>query len=301
MSKKTLGNNSEILFLYDAKMCNPNGDMDDENKPRMDYDTSTNLVSDVRLKRYIRDYFEDVLNKKIFVTEKAEKAEKRVEQILGRKPDKNSPITKDDIKTISSVCDDIKFFGAVFGTAGGNDHVTGPVQFNWGYSLNPVELVESSTITSSFSSGEGIGKDFRVKYSFIAFDGTVNALLSETTELSSNDLKTFDESVIKSIPFNKTRSKTGQIPRLYMRVETEKDLILKDLRDYICLKYKTEDYKVRAIKDISLDLNNLKDYLLKNKKGIQKIYYWVDDAITFENYKSFKEIFSGFEMENIKL
>ena len=299
MNEKTLSNNSEILFLYDAKMCNPNGDMDDENKPRMDYDTSTNLVSDVRLKRYIRDYFENVLNKEIFVTEKAEKAEKRVEQILGRKPDKNKPITKDDIKKISSICYDIKFFGAVFGTSGGNDHVTGPVQFNWGYSLNPVELVESSTITSSFSSGEGIGKDFRVKYSFLAFDGTVNALLSETTELNSNDLEIFDKSVIKSIPFNKTRSKTGQTPRLYMRVETTKDVILKDLRDYICLNYKTEDYKIRGINDISLNLDKLKDYLLKNKENIQKIYYWTDDALTLKDNKSFEEIFSDFKLVKI--
>ena len=50
--------NSDILFIYDAKLCNPNGDPDDENKPRMDYETRTNLVSDVRLKRYIRDYLE---------------------------------------------------------------------------------------------------------------------------------------------------------------------------------------------------------------------------------------------------
>ena len=50
--------NSEILFIYDAKLCNPNGDPDDENKPRMDYETRKNLVSDVRLKRYIRDYLE---------------------------------------------------------------------------------------------------------------------------------------------------------------------------------------------------------------------------------------------------
>ena len=51
-------NNSDILFLYDAKLCNPNGDPDDENKPRMDYERNVNLVSDVRLKRYIRDYFQ---------------------------------------------------------------------------------------------------------------------------------------------------------------------------------------------------------------------------------------------------
>ncbi len=51
--------NSDFLFLYDATMCNPNGDPDQENKPRMDYATKTNLVSDVRLKRYIRDYLKD--------------------------------------------------------------------------------------------------------------------------------------------------------------------------------------------------------------------------------------------------
>ena len=52
-------NNSDILFLYDAKLTNPNGgDIDDENRPRMDYERSINLVSDVRLKRYIRDYLQ---------------------------------------------------------------------------------------------------------------------------------------------------------------------------------------------------------------------------------------------------
>ena len=49
----TIQNNSEILFIYDAKMSNPNGDMDNENKPRMDYDTDTNLVSDVIAKSKI--------------------------------------------------------------------------------------------------------------------------------------------------------------------------------------------------------------------------------------------------------
>src|SRR5659263_448140 len=66
--KETIQNNSEILFLYDAKMCNPNGDPDDENKPRMDYDRGINLVSDVRLKRYIRDYLMDYRNETIFVS-----------------------------------------------------------------------------------------------------------------------------------------------------------------------------------------------------------------------------------------
>jgi len=53
---ETIKNNRDFLFLYQAKQNNPNGDPDQENKPRMDYDTKTNLVTDVRLKRFIRDY-----------------------------------------------------------------------------------------------------------------------------------------------------------------------------------------------------------------------------------------------------
>jgi CRISPR-associated protein Csh2 len=52
----TIAHNSDFLFLYEAAQCNPNGDIDQENKPRMDYDTNTNLVTDVRIKRYIRDF-----------------------------------------------------------------------------------------------------------------------------------------------------------------------------------------------------------------------------------------------------
>ena len=60
-------NNKEFLFIYDAALCNPNGDPDQENKPRMDKVTKTNLVSDTRLKRYVRDYLIDY-GKDVFVS-----------------------------------------------------------------------------------------------------------------------------------------------------------------------------------------------------------------------------------------
>lgn len=56
---QTISHNSDFLFLYEASGCNPNGDPDQENKPRMDYDTKTNLVTDVRLKRYLRDHLKE--------------------------------------------------------------------------------------------------------------------------------------------------------------------------------------------------------------------------------------------------
>ena len=58
---------SEILFLYDVKDANPNGDPLDENKPRIDEETGINLVTDVRLKRTIRDYLHSFKKMEIFV------------------------------------------------------------------------------------------------------------------------------------------------------------------------------------------------------------------------------------------
>ena len=55
-------NRSEILFLYDITDANPNGDPVDENKPRVDEETGVNIVTDVRLKRTIRDYLYDYKN-----------------------------------------------------------------------------------------------------------------------------------------------------------------------------------------------------------------------------------------------
>lgn len=272
--------NSEILFIYDAKMTNPNGDMDNENKPRMDYDTDTNLVSDVRLKRYIRDYYETVKGEEIFVTEKAKDAKDRGEQLK-----KNNLAYTDLI--------DVRLFGAVYAASGANTHLTGPVQFNWGYSLNPVELSESTTITSSFSSGEGVGKDFRVKYSLIAFNGSINAYTAEGTSLNGEDVCGLDEAIIKAIPLARTRSKTGQAPRLYIRAELkDKDKVLKDLREYIKVEYLIDNnYNVRDTKDYKLDLSKLKSYLQENE--LAKLMIWKDDNFQVAEWDAFKSVFGG--------
>jgi len=62
-------NRSEILFVYDVKDANPNGDPVDENKPRIDEETGINIVTDVRLKRTIRDYLYDYKGQEVFIRE----------------------------------------------------------------------------------------------------------------------------------------------------------------------------------------------------------------------------------------
>ncbi len=277
-----INNNSEILFLYDAQMCNPNGDMDNENKPRMDYDTYTNLVSDVRIKRYIRDYLETVKEKPIFVTANAKDAKDRNEQIKKEKLEHTDLI-------------DVRMFGAVTAEkdrVGG--HFTGAIQFNWGYSLHPVELVDSSTITSSFSSGEGIGKDYRVHYSLLAISGSVNAHAADKTNLSDNDLALFDEAILRSIPLARTRSKIGQYPRLYLRIELkDKSSFLKDMRSMLIMKSNDETIAanlrlVRKPEDYYVDISQLVEYLNDNQEKISKIHYFKDKEL---NIPEFEKIF----------
>jgi CRISPR-associated protein Csh2 len=267
-------NNSEILFLYDARRTNPNGDMDNENKPRMDLETETNLVSDVRLKRYIRDYLELFKGEELFVTDKAKDSKERNKQL------KETKINPKELL-------DVKFFGAVLANKeegsvkGENVHFTGPIQFNWGYSLNKVELQDTKTITSKFSSGEGIGKDFRVKYSLIAFSGSINAKNAGQLNLLDKDVKLFDEAMVKSIPLSRTRSKIGQTPRLYIRIELkDSNSFLKDLREY--LKVDREKY-FNSIEEFSIDCIELQKYLELNKENISRIYVFKDDKINLIN------------------
>ncbi len=95
-SNNTISNNSDFLFLYEAIQCNPNGDIDQENRPRMDYDNDINLVSDVRVKRYIRDFF-IMEGKDVFVDMEGGKKvspDSKLKAVLTRLLDDESEIDK---------------------------------------------------------------------------------------------------------------------------------------------------------------------------------------------------------------
>ena len=290
-------NNSEILYLYDAKLTNPNGDPDEENRPRMDYERDINLVSDLRIKRYIRDYLLDK-GYELFVSkvdDKAVTAKVRIDK-LG----------SSDVDTILDKLIDVRLFGATIPIKNDNKNFIGPVQFNWGYSLNKVEVLEAS-ITSHFASEKGnkqgaIGKDYRVKYSFIAFSGVISGKRAEHTKLKEEDVAVLDKAMRYAIPELATRSKIGQYPRLYLRAEyKDNETILGDLRDY--LKFSSEDESVRDIKEVTLDITELVEFLNKNKDRIFKLHYFVDEKLKLVLNKkkvNFKEAFDGFSLNEVK-
>ncbi len=285
--------NSEILFIYDAQLCNPNGDPDEENRPRMDYPTQTNLVSDVRLKRYLRDYLEEK-GHDIYVRKSnagdVVNASKRIQEVLGQ--DKATKLEKKDLNDLLEKLIDVRLFGATMpikleGSKGQSIAFTGPVQFNWGYSLNKAYLLDTQTITSHFSSEAGreqgtMGKDFRIKYSLIAFHGVISAYNAKETNLTAEDVALLDEAMIKAIPLHATRSKVGQEPRLYLRVEyNSDDVILGDLRKWIKPSPKNgkKDDEVFSVDDITLDVSQLLDKLQKNQDKIEKVVLWHDRSL----------------------
>ncbi len=201
---------------------------------------------------------------------------------------------------------DVRMFGATMTVKGDNKTFIGPIQFNWGYSLNKVELLEAS-ITSHFSSSEtkgqgSIGKDYRVKYSLIAFAGVISGNRAEKTKLKEEDLYLLDESMKYAIPNLATRSKIGQYPRLYMRVEyVDSETILGDYRDYIELEAKTSNS--RDITECSLKVDKLVGLLESNSDKIKNIYYFLDEylELTLNDKKvNFEEAFKNLPLKQVE-
>lgn len=296
-------NNGEILFLYDAELTNPNGDPDDENRPRMDYQSRRNLVSDVRLKRYIRDYLQS-LGRKIFVESREDgqvvDAGTRIKNVLGHL------VSQSDVPELTNRLDDIRLFGATIpikknkeeNISGDSIKITGPVQFTWGYSLNHADLVDTYSITSRFASGENktqgtIGKDYRIYYSLIGFYGVLSGHRAERTNMTDADCDLLDKAIIQSIPQQATRSKIGQFPRLYIRFKYKnKETAIGDWRNYVLIKQKNN---LRNIEDVQVDLELLVSKISESRDKIEEIYLWLHPLLKLERsgnaitHKDFKE------------
>ena len=166
----------EFVLFFDVKNGNPNGDPDAGNMPRMDPETGHGLVSDVCLKRKVRNYVEiakaDAQRYRIYVTEGAVLNEKHREAYVAIRPgdtEAASPKTKrltpksdeEAAKLRGFMCDnfyDIRTFGGVLSTGINAGQVRGPVQIGFAQSVEPVLPLEIS-ITRMAATNEAERKD----------------------------------------------------------------------------------------------------------------------------------------------
>lgn len=296
---KIIQNNSDMFILYDAKMTNPNGNLDDDNRPRIDHATSRSLVSDVRWKRYTRDYAHEILDYLIFCEKGALKVNKLEE--CKKAIDSNDPA--EVMIEFSRKYADVRLFGLTAAIKGKSKkenfkgNYTGPVQFNIGESLHEVELNEDCcSITNCMrdlneegeeKGGSNIGKDYRLLYALIGISGTVSANNAKHTGMTEEDVELLDEANIRALDLLKTRSKMGQKTRLYTRIEYINNKVQNSdfLSNYIEMVSDKGPSEMRFIKDYCLDVTTFVERFFEEMRPLIKTVYVFHDPLLKMNYK----------------
>jgi len=279
---ETIKNRSEILFLYDIRDGNPNGDPMDENKPRIDEETGANLVTDVRLKRTIRDYLYNFKAQEIFVREIIYDTQNGYIQD-GKKRAKDF---EDKAERILNECIDVRLFGGVIPLKDDSITYTDPVQFKMGRSLHRVSMMHIKG-TGAFASKEGSKQatfreeDF-LAYSLISFYGIINENAAKHTHLTEEDLKLLLEGIWNGTKSLISRSKAGQVPRLLLKVNYSKENYhIGDLDKMLKLETEIPHENIRDTTDYQLDVSELVKKLAAEKGSIKDIEISVDDRIRF--------------------
>jgi CRISPR-associated protein Csh2 len=279
--ENVIQNRSEILFLYDVKDGNPNGDPVDENKPRIDEETNENIVTDVRLKRTIRDYLYEYKNQEIFIREI-----RKEDSNLITKEERMKQLGKD---SIINKCIDIRLFGSTTAVENQTLALTGPVQFKFGRSLHKVDLtyIKGTTVMPSGQEKKQgtFTERYILPYSLIAFYGIVNenAAKMQNIPLTNNDIELMMEGIWNGTKNLISGTKFGQMPRILMQViyKENQNFFIGELDKYISIQSDLQDEALRDISDLKIDITKLVNVLKNHQDKIESIKYKVDERVNF--------------------
>lgn len=206
--KDGLTNRYDFVLFLDVENGNPNGDPDAGNMPRMDPETSQGLMSDVSIKRKLRNYVAaahgNAAPHRIYFTERAVLNEAHDEAWDAVKPAQNgndrSRLPKKDVEARALtewMCAnfwDIRTFGAVMSTGVNAGQVRGPVQLSFARSEEPIMPLEVSITRSSVTNEKDrdkertMGRKNIVPYGLYRVHGFINAKLAQRTGFSEDDL-----------------------------------------------------------------------------------------------------------------
>lgn len=202
----SIQNRYEFVFFFDVTNGNPNGDPDAGNMPRLDPESSKGLVTDVCLKRKIRNFVEMANENRpgyeIYVKEKSvlNLQNKRAYEALGIEPEAKK-LPKDEAKArdiTAWMCKnffDIRTFGAVMTTEVNSGQVRGPVQFAFAQSIDPIVPLEVSITRMAVTNEKDLekertmGRKYIVPYALYRAHGFVSANLAAKTGFSDEDLQ----------------------------------------------------------------------------------------------------------------
>lgn len=211
----SLANRYDFVLLFDVKDGNPNGDPDAGNLPRLDAETGHGLVTDVALKRKVRNFVGLVKGEQppyeIYVKEKAilNNQHKRAYVGIGRedllagddKKRKGGDAVDDARAWMCRNFFDVRTFGAVMSTGINCGQVRGPIQLTFARSVDPIIASEHSITRMAVATEaeaekqEGdnrtMGRKHTVPYGLYRAHGFVSAFLAKQTGFSEDDLTLF--------------------------------------------------------------------------------------------------------------
>lgn len=301
----TIKHRSEILFVYDVTEANPNGDPLELNQPRLDPDTGHNLVTDVRLKRTIRDYLfsekgyngTDGALGDVFVRDVETPDGNRADAKRRARPSFGNTV-REIRENILSKCIDIRLFGATIPTKdkgskkkgkgqapetdgteeedrGNTITLTGPVQFRLARSLHRVEIFHikgSGVFSSSEDKQQGTFReeDF-VHYSLIPFYGAINPIAAKETGMTTDDEVLLLEALWFGTKHLHSRSKLGHAPRLLLKINyAEQSSFVGELQRHLELQPGEQfvsDKDIRSVADYALKIDSLVTQLQRAQSG----------------------------------
>jgi CRISPR-associated protein Csd2 len=225
-----LNNRYDFVLLFDVKDGNPNGDPDAGNLPRVDAETGMGLITDVCLKRKVRNFVGTVKGEQppyeIYVKEKAilnSQHDRAYEAInkgneVAEKKSKGNRKVDEARQWMCQNFYDVRTFGAVMSTGNNNcGQVRGPVQLTFARSIDPILTFEHSitrmavTTEKEAEKQEGdnrtMGRKFTVPYGLYRCHGFVSAHLAKQTKFNESDLELFWHALMHMFDHDRSASR----------------------------------------------------------------------------------------------
>ena len=275
----SLDNRYDFVYLFDVKDGNPNGDPDAGNLPRVDAETGIGLITDVCLKRKVRNFIEMTKSTeqgyRIYVKEKAvlNNFHKEAYAAYKLKPEqKKLPKNEQDArKVIGWMCEnfyDIRTFGAVMTTEVNCGQVRGPVQLTFSRSIDPIISQEHSITRMAVTNEKDLekertmGRKFTVPYGLYISHGFISAHLAQQTGFSNDDLELLFQALENMFEHDRSAARGEMTARgLYVFKHDSKlgNAPAHNLFERITAELKDESTPPRAFTDylISVDETNM--------------------------------------------
>lgn len=277
MSKNNaIQNRYDFTILFDVRNGNPNGDPDAGNMPRIDVDTNAGLITDVCIKRKIRNYISLNYGEKdgydIYINRTGTLNSKDEEALEALKENKINK-SEEEKYVIDFMCNkyfDVRTFGAVMTgftkkeakLSGNAGHLTGPVQLSFAQSVDPI-FPQNVTITRCAITTEKdaqkknneMGNKWIVPYGLYRMDGYISANLAQKTGFNNDDIEILwnaimnmfeddrsaarGEMAVRKLFIFKHNSKCGNVPshKLHEMISVKK-------KDTVDVPRSFDDYEI---------------------------------------------------------